>query len=118
MTRTSEPTGRLAVPTLTVHTVSDQLVPVEHQNEYARAVRAAGRTNLLRQSYVHRTGHCNFTASEYVASLQALEKRVETGRWPGTSAAALNRAAASLSLDASAFVRYRPSRLVVQPSRP
>ncbi|MEU5992647.1 hypothetical protein ABZ806_27070 [Spirillospora sp. NPDC047418] len=118
MTRTSEPTGRLTVPTLTIHTVSDQLVPVEHENEYARAVRAAGRTRLLRQAYVHRVGHCNFTASEYVASLQALEKRVTTGHWPGTSAESLNRAAATLSLDASAFLRYRPSRLVAQPSRP
>ncbi|NKZ05996.1 alpha/beta hydrolase [Actinomadura latina] len=118
MTRTSEPTGRLTVPTLTIHTVSDQLVPVEHQNEYARAVRAAGRAPLLRQAYVHRIGHCNFTASEYVASLQALEKRVETGHWPGTTAKSLNKAAASLSLDSSAFLRYRPDPLVVQPSRP
>lgn len=118
MTRTSEPTGRLAVPTLTIHTISDQLVPVEHENEYAAAVRAARRAPLLRQAYVHRIGHCNFTASEYVASLQALEKRVKTRHWPGTTAESLNKAAASLSLDSSAFVRYRPAPLVVQPSHP
>lgn len=118
MTRTSEPTGRLTVPNLAVHTISDQLVPVEHENEYARAVRAAGRAPLLRQAYVKRVGHCNFTASEYVASLQAVEKRVKTGHWPGTTARALNKAAGALSLDSSAFLRYRPNRLVVQPSHP
>ncbi|NVI90532.1 hypothetical protein HUX53_25425 [Actinomadura sp. BRA 177] len=53
-----------------------------------------------------------------MASLQALEKRVKTGHWPGTSARSLNKAAAALSLDSSAFLRYRPSPLVVQPSRP
>ncbi|MEU8342238.1 hypothetical protein AB0C74_11130 [Spirillospora sp. NPDC048832] len=118
LTRTSEPTGRLTVPNLTIHTISDQLVPVEHQSEYARTVRAAGRTPLLRQAYVKRTGHCNFTASEYVASLQALEKRVETGHWRGTTAKSLNKAAASLSLDSAAFTPYRPAPLVVQPARP
>ncbi|WP_433477663.1 hypothetical protein ACQPZP_11775 [Spirillospora sp. CA-142024] len=118
MTRTSEPTGRINVPTLNIHTISDQLVPVEHENEYARAVRAAGRTRLLRQAYVHRIGHCNFTASEYVASLQTLEQRVKTGHWPNTTAKALNEKAGSLSLDASAFLRYRPNPLTVQPARP
>ncbi|MFG1856730.1 hypothetical protein ACGFJT_33190 [Actinomadura geliboluensis] len=118
LTRTSEPTGRLTVPTLTVHTISDQLVPVEHQNEYAGTVRAAGRTPLLRQAYVKRTGHCNFTASEYVASLQTLEKRVKTGHWPSTTANSLNRTAASLALDPAAFLTYRPTALVVQPSHP
>ena len=33
-------------------------------------------------------------------------------------AESLNKAAASLSLDSSAFVRYRPAPLVVQPSHP
>lgn len=118
MARTSEPTGHLRVPTLSIHTVSDQLVPVEQENEYAAAVRASGRSALLRQAYVHRVGHCNFSASEYVASLQTVEKRVSTGNWPATTAQSLNNAAAALSLDASAFIGYKPSRLVVQPSRP
>ncbi|WP_165978248.1 alpha/beta hydrolase, partial [Actinomadura darangshiensis] len=118
MTRTSEPTGRINVPTMNIHTISDQLVPVEHENEYARSVRAAGRTPLLRQAYVHRTGHCNFTASEYVASLQTLEKRVKTGHWPNTTAKSLNKKAKSLSLDNSAFLHYRPNQLVTPPSHP
>jgi homoserine acetyltransferase len=118
MTRTSEPTGRLKVPALSIHTISDQLVPVEMENEYAAAVRSAGRSHLLRQAYVHRIGHCNFSASEYVAALQTVERRVTTGHWPVTTARSLNDAAAALSLDNSAFVHYTPSRLVVQPSHP
>jgi hypothetical protein len=118
MTRTSEPTGRITVPTMNMHTISDQLVPVEHENEYARIVRATGRAHLLRQAYVHRIGHCNFTASEYVASLQTLESRVKTGHWPNVTAKALNRKANSLSLDSSAFLRYRPNSLIVQSSQP
>ncbi|WP_327582955.1 hypothetical protein OHA25_44660 [Nonomuraea sp. NBC_00507] len=118
MTQTSEPTGRLKVPVLSIHTISDQLVPVEQENEYAAAVRSAGRPHLLRQAYVHRVGHCNFSASEYVASLQTIEQRVSTGHWPAATAQSLNDAAAALSLDASAFVHYKPSRLLVQPSHP
>ncbi|MEU8798810.1 hypothetical protein [Spirillospora sp. NPDC048819] len=118
MARTSQPTGRVNVPALNIHTISDQLVPVEHQAEYAASVRRAGRTHLLRQAYVHRIGHCNFTASEYMASLQALEKRVKTGHWPNTTAPSLNKAAESLSLDPSAFIRYRPNHLVAQPAHP
>ncbi|WP_412516763.1 hypothetical protein K8Z49_41330 [Actinomadura madurae] len=118
MTRTSEPTGRLTVPTLNIHTISDQLVPVEHETEYAGTVRAAGRTRLLRQAYVHRTGHCNFAASEYVASLQVLEKRVETNHWPSTTPKSLNQKANALSLDTPAFHPHNPNPLLVQPSRP
>ncbi|MGP4026872.1 hypothetical protein [Actinomadura sp. 3N407] len=118
MIRTSEPTGRLRVPTLNIHTISDGIVPVEHEREYAASVRRVGHPHLLRQAYVHRIGHCNFTASEYVASLQTLEKRVKTGHWPNTTARSLNKAAESLSLDPSAFIRYRSNRLVVQPSHP
>jgi pimeloyl-ACP methyl ester carboxylesterase len=118
MLRTSQPTGRLRVPTLSIHTISDQLVPVEQQNEYAAAVRTAGRSALLRQAYVQRIGHCNFSAAEYVASLQAVENRLRTGHWTGTTARALNDAATALSLDGSAFIRYRPDRLVVQPPHP
>ncbi|MFI0444255.1 hypothetical protein [Actinomadura sp. 6N118] len=118
MTRTSQPTGRLRVPALSIHTVADQLVPVEQENEYAAAVRNARRSALLRQAYVNRVGHCNFTAAEYVSSLQAVDKRVRTGHWHATTARSLNDAAASLSLDGSAFIDYRPPPLVVQPSHP
>ena len=48
---TSVPTGKLAVPQLTLHTTADPLVPVQHENVYADVVRRAATNSLLRQAY-------------------------------------------------------------------
>ncbi|GHH19086.1 alpha/beta hydrolase [Streptomyces rubradiris] len=112
--RTSTAGQGLAMPLLDLHTTSDQLVPVQQENAFAARVRAAGDGALLRQAYVARQGHCDFTAAEVVAGVHALEHRVATGRWDGgTTPAALQRAAQALGLDGAAFVPYRPTRLVV-----
>jgi hypothetical protein len=81
LARTSSPTGRLRVPELDLHTIADQLVPVEQENWYARRVAAAGAGHLLRQAFVKGTGHCAFQPAESIAALHALEARVSTGRW-------------------------------------
>jgi hypothetical protein len=118
MLRTSVPTGRLRVPELNIHTISDQLVPVEQENQYARRVAAAGASTLLRQTYVDRPGHCNFTTAELVAATDAILHRVTTGRWGDVvSPESLNAAAAALGLDGSAYIPYRPPALVTQPVR-
>jgi hypothetical protein len=114
MLRTSTPTGRLRAPELDIHTISDQLVPVEQENRYARRVAAAGRSALLRQAYVDRPGHCNFTTAELVAATDAIKRRVANGRWGDATPAGLNRAAAALGLDGSAYLPYHPPALVTQ----
>ncbi|MFJ7219214.1 alpha/beta hydrolase [Amycolatopsis sp. NPDC098790] len=81
LARTSVVTGRLRVPTLDIHTVADQLVPVEQEDWYGKQVHRAGAGALLRQAYVGATGHCAFRISETIAALHALESRIETGRW-------------------------------------
>lgn len=81
LARTSQPTGRLAVPELDIHTVADQLVPVGQENWYGQRVAVSGSASRLRQAYVRATGHCAFTTSETLAALSALEHRVQTGRW-------------------------------------
>jgi pimeloyl-ACP methyl ester carboxylesterase len=112
--RTSSAGQGLAVPLLNVHTVADNLVPVEQERRFGDRVRAAGDGALLRQAYVERVGHCAFTTAETVAALHALEHRVETGRWDGlTSPAALQRAATGLGLDGAAYVPYHPAPLTV-----
>ncbi|MFI2435398.1 alpha/beta hydrolase [Streptomyces sp. NPDC018693] len=112
--RTSSAGQGLAVPLLNVHTVADDLVPVEHERRFADRVRAAGDGALLRQAYVERVGHCNITTAETVAALHAVEHRVDTGRWDGTATpAALQRAATALGLDGAAYVAYRPAPLTV-----
>ncbi|WP_433243661.1 hypothetical protein [Actinomadura nitritigenes] len=110
--RTSTAGQGLAVPLLDVHTTSDQLVPVEQENAFAGRVRAAGRSALLRQAYVARQSHCNFTTAETVAAVHAVQHRVTTGHWSGTGAARLQRSALALGLDGAAFTAYRPGTLV------
>ena len=115
LTRTSVPTGRLQVPELDLHTISDQLVPVQQENYYRHTVTFAGRRELLRQAYVQRQLHCNFTPSELVAGVQAVQQRVQTGRWDHLAApSALNAAANATGLGAfgaPAFIPYEPGRL-------
>ncbi|WP_225850384.1 alpha/beta hydrolase [Streptomyces sp. HPF1205] len=102
----------LGVPMLDVHTVSDQLVPVEQENAYAARIRASGSGALLRQAYVARQGHCAFTTAEIVAALHALEQRLGTGSWGGaTTPAALESRALALHLDGAAFVPWHPAAL-------
>ncbi|SNY59546.1 hypothetical protein [Paractinoplanes atraurantiacus] len=94
-------TGRLRDPLMTIHTTGDALVPVQVQRAYREAVRSP---ELLRQAFVHRAGHCTFTDGEMLAALRALERRVGSGHWSGTSPEALNAVAGS-----TAYVRYWPA---------
>lgn len=111
----SDPTGRLQVPTLTMHTIGDNLVPVTGENQYGRKVARAGAGELLRQTYVSRAIHCNFTPAELVAGVLALEQRVEGGQWGSLATPeALNASAAGLGLGDSAFVAYQPGPMIGQ----
>ena len=50
---------------------------------------------MLRQTFIHRAGHCAFTEAETVAALQVLLERLDTGQWDESALqpAALNAAA-------------------------
>jgi hypothetical protein len=110
--QTSVPTGHLEVPELDLHTIYDHLVPVEQEDTYAALVRAAGDNTLLRQAYVDRIGHCNFTPAELVAGVEAVRHRVETGRWDSVAQPQkLQEVATNLGLGAAAFIRYQPAAL-------
>ncbi|MFD5467770.1 alpha/beta hydrolase [Kitasatospora sp. NPDC127059] len=102
----------LGVPMLTLHTTADQLVPVEQENAYAARVQASGTGDLLRQAFVARQGHCNFTTAEIVAGLHALEQRLIYGSWGTvTTPDALQSRAAALNLDGAAFTGWNPAQL-------
>jgi hypothetical protein len=104
---TSVPTGHLAVPELDLHTIGDNLVPVEMESYYARQVSAAGDGSLLRQAFVASFGHCNFSPAELVAGVLALSHRVTTGRWDQVAdPSRLNRAASRLDLGAAQFAEH------------
>jgi hypothetical protein len=112
MVRTSDNTGRLRVPELDMHTIADQLVPVQQENYYRNTVAFASRSQLLRQAYVEAQGHCNFTPSEIVAGVHAIQHRVDTGRWDDVATpAALNTSATQSGLGPSAFIPYDPEPL-------
>lgn len=111
--QTSVPSGHLAVPELDLHTIGDNLVPVEMESYYARQVSKAGDSNLLRQAFVNSFGHCNFTPAELVAGVLALSHRVATGRWDQVAdPSSLNQVASSLDLGAAQFAEnYYPGPL-------
>jgi len=77
-----DPTGRIHIPTLTLHTIGDGLVIVENENAYRHTVEEAGHENLLQQNYTNANGHCEFSNSEILASFQALMGWVESGHKP------------------------------------
>jgi hypothetical protein len=110
--RTSVPTGRLQVPELDLHTISDQLVPVQQENYYAHLVSQAGDRALLRQDFVERQNHCNFTPPELVAGVHAVQQRLQTGSWGSVAQpGALEASATSLNLGPAAFIPFWPERL-------
>ncbi len=104
LVQTSVPTGHLSVPELDIHTIGDNLVPVEVENYYAKQVAAAGDSRLLRQVYTNSFGHCNFSPAELVAGVLALQHRVTTGGWGfAADPASLNQVATSLNLGPARF---------------
>ena len=110
--RTSVPTGRLEVPELDLHTIGDNLVPVQNENYYAGLVDRAGSGSLLRQAFTESFGHCNFSPSELVAGVQAVLHRVTTGHWDNVAtAASLEQAAEATNLGPASFTRYYPGVL-------
>jgi pimeloyl-ACP methyl ester carboxylesterase len=102
--------GKIRQPVLTMHTIGDGLVLNQDEQAYASVVRAAGKSSLLRQTFINRAGHCAFQPAELVAAFKTEINRLDTGRWSdSTDPADMNATAASLGLGGSAFVAFRPS---------
>jgi hypothetical protein len=79
-------TGKIKHPVLTMHTVVDTLVPVQHEAAYAETVAAAGREDLLRQTYTNGTSHCGFSFAQISTAIQALDAWARTGVVPTPAA--------------------------------
>ena len=93
LTRNIVYNGEFDIPELTLHTTGDGLVLNQDEQAYASI---AENPSLLRQTFVHRAGHCTFPPAETIAAFSALIRRIDTHQWSGLSPAALNAAAASL----------------------
>jgi pimeloyl-ACP methyl ester carboxylesterase len=91
------PTGAIDDPVLTLHETGDTAPTVTQARAYAEAVAATGNRSLLRQSFVDRPGHCDYTPAEQLAALITVEERIDTGHWRNTAtAASLNTRAKDL----------------------
>jgi len=108
--KSSMVSGELRVPHLTIHTVADELVPVEQVDWYDEHVRHSG--DRLRSLYVETAGHCAFLPSEHLTALHALEQRLASGRWPSLRPTDLADAGSGYPDGTPRFIRYEPSRLV------
>jgi pimeloyl-ACP methyl ester carboxylesterase len=91
--------GKLPIPVLTLHTTGDGLVPVEVEKAYSTVVKEAGDSSMLKQIFVNRAGHCEFTPAETITALQNLEARIATGKWNNLNYSTLNKQAAALGSD-------------------
>jgi len=79
-----ETTGRLRVPTLTLHNGIDPLVPLSHEATYAVRVSNQGMSHNLvqRVSTAWQYGHCAFTVEEELGAFLDLVEWVEDGVVP------------------------------------
>ncbi len=98
---------------LTLHTTGDGLVLNQDEQAYGEDVRGFGHEALLRQTYVHRAGHCTFTPAETIAAFNVLARKMKTHVWPSTSAADLNAAAQELgpgfNTVPAAYLEFQPA---------
>ncbi|HEV2032815.1 MAG TPA: prolyl oligopeptidase family serine peptidase [Candidatus Dormibacteraeota bacterium] len=90
--------GTLRVPVLTMHTIGDGLVVPQNETAYSDVVSVAGNQDLLRQVFVHRAGHCAFSAAETITVIELMLARLDAGNWGGPALAAgtMNDAARAL----------------------
>ncbi|HLZ27449.1 MAG TPA: alpha/beta hydrolase [Chloroflexota bacterium] len=89
------------VPVLTMHTTGDGLVLNQDEQAYASIV---DDRDLLRQTFVHRAGHCTFTPAETIAAFNSLLARINTHRWPELGPEDLNAAAQGLGPQANVLL--------------
>jgi stage V sporulation protein SpoVS len=69
---------------------------VEDQSAYKTVIDEEHNGQFLRQVFVHRAGHCEFTPAETVVAFETLVDRLDTGKWQDLGAAVLNQKAKAL----------------------
>ncbi len=107
--------GEPKVPLLRVHTNGDGLVYPSMAQGYEELVNEKGFTQLFRSTYVNRWGHCTFSLAEWLAAIETMMRRLDTGDWPRTDPEALN--ALGASLDPTSAARFFDFRAVKKYNR-
>ncbi len=100
--------GEPKVPLLRINTNGDGLVYPSMAQGYKELVEEKGYTDLFRIAYVNRWGHCTFSLAEWLAAIETMMQRLDTGVWPSTEPEALNELGMSLDPKSAArFYHYR-----------
>lgn len=74
--------GFLRRPVITLHNSADNVVDVRQESAYRSQVEWWGLSDHLVQAYVRNPGHCAFTSQQLLATLDAMERWLETGVRP------------------------------------
>ncbi len=69
----SDPTGNISIPVITMHAIDDPTALVEYETEYRRRVGAAGRSDLLVQTFTREHEHSKLADAEYAALFDRLD---------------------------------------------
>ncbi|MGB7067889.1 MAG: hypothetical protein WBD22_00150 [Pyrinomonadaceae bacterium] len=86
--RNADYNGKVKKPVLTMHTIIDEIVPVSNELAYAATNAAAGRQDLLFQTYTNGVAsingqyHCQFTGPQIFSAIFAMDSWVQTGVHP------------------------------------
>ncbi|MFT4266603.1 MAG: hypothetical protein QM586_05165, partial [Xenophilus sp.] len=78
----SRPTGRTALPTITLHAIDDPTAFVELEDSYRRIREAAGTADRLVQSFSDEHSHSYLSDPEYPALFDAMVDWIEHGEKP------------------------------------
>ena len=109
----SDLTGKLMVPTLTMHAIDDPTAFVELEQVLRDTVTKAGKSDLLVQSFTDENEHSKLATPEYAALFRAMGAWIEQGAKPSPASLAAGCAKAVETYgEACHFkVDYRPAPL-------
>ncbi|RRN62953.1 hypothetical protein [Caulobacter sp. 602-1] len=91
----SDLTGKLLVPTLTMHAIDDPTAFVELEQVFHDTVAKAGKSDLLVQSFTDEHEHSKLATPEYAALLRAMTAWIELGTKPSPATLAVGCAEAA-----------------------
>ncbi|WP_447910364.1 hypothetical protein [Brevundimonas bullata] len=103
--------GLIVAPTVTIHGKYDATAFVSNQAAYRDTVAAAGRSELLVQTFTNESEHSALSTPEYVAVFEALMTWIDQGAKPDPRSVATLCEAARVRYDAACLFdeRYVPS---------
>jgi hypothetical protein len=107
--------GAIKTPVLNIHTTTDGLVLPSQTTEYRQTLVAADKARDLRQVFVEANGHCAITPVEWLATLTAMSRRLDRGRWPSDDE--MSDIFVYSPKDGLRFVKFNPGRYP-QPPHP